>query len=169
MEDSQMWQDIPHEEETQGSMEVGVSMRAWQKPYDILLREAINRVKNSKGARLEKMFNFIRCKYPNMKYKQTRKGLGKALRRMIASGHIEQPCPGYYKMTGKPIYYMPCRRFDRTICGQQKIKQALNAQKARNACMKSKPKKKRSCTKKRTKVCKVKRRRRCSPKKRKRC
>ena len=160
MEDK-MWEDVQQET---GSMDVGVSMRAWQKPYDILLREAINRVKTSKGARLEKIFNFIRCKYPNMKYKQTRKGLGKALRRMIASGHIEQPCPGYYLMTGKPIYYMPCRRFDRTICGQKKLKQAMMQK--RKAC---KPKKvKKTCKKVKRRVCKVKRRRKCSPKKRRR-
>ena len=162
--EEQMWQDI---QEDNGAMDVGVSMRAWQKPYDILLREAINKVKTSRGARLEKIFNFIRCKYPNMKYKRTRKGLGRALRRMIASGHIEQPCPGYYKMTGKPIYYMPCRRFDRTQCGQKKIKKAIQARKTRNAC---KPKrrackpKKRSCKPKK-RSCKPKRKR-CAPKKR---
>ena len=161
-----MWQDLPQEKNR--SMEV--SMRAWQKPYDILLKEAINRTKTPKGARLEKMFYFIRCKYRNMKYKRTRKGLGKALRRMIASGHIEQPCPGYYKMSRKPIYYMPCMRFDRTICGQQEIKKALLRARKKGKPKKNKRNKRKKRKKRKVRKWKRKRRKiRRSSKKRRRC
>jgi len=160
---------------------------AWQKPYDVLIREAIGKTQQGcNGSKRMEIFRYIRCKYQNMKYKSTLKGVGNALRRMIASGHIVQVCPGRYARTKKPIYWKNGVKFDRTICGQEKERKRRQARKNRCAppecyipwktpckrnyrrCVPRCPPKRRSCAPRR-KPCRPKQRRcppRCPPRRR---
>ena len=94
----------------------GGSLGSWQKPYDILIKEAINKTKMDKeGSNRQQIFDYVRCRYPNMKYQQTKKGISRAIRRMAASGHIKQPKPGYFNVTpkGQSLKWQYGTKFDR--------------------------------------------------------
>ena len=135
--DQSLWLDV--EDET---FFLDPSKAQWQKPYDILIKEAIYKTQEQKkcGSDRKTMLKYILCRYPNLKYTKTKKGLGKAVRRMVASGHIKQSVPGMYVVTkkGQSLKWQYGTRFDRTICGQKKLCEEAQMRRKRNSCKKVK-------------------------------
>ena len=134
------------------------SKAQWQKPYDILIKESIYKTQQDKkcGADRHQMLRYILCAYPNLKYTKTKKGLAKAIRRMVASGHIKQSVPGMFVVTpkGASLKWEFGKRFDRTICGQKKLNDQAKARRKRCSRKKrSKPWKKIKRTIRRSEKC----------------
>jgi len=151
-----------------GNQSLIPSLGAWQKPYDILIPNAIRRCRKGAtkhGATRAEIIKYIKCKNPVMKYKNTVKGVGRALCRMTRSGHLVQRKRGRYTITakGQRITHKSAR-FDRRICNQRH-----RYQYRRSCDRRMKKKKRRRCAKKRRRRrCGKKRRRRSCGKKRKR-
>jgi len=152
------------------------SLGAWQRPYDALIPEAIRKKQRSAktGAKRPTIIKYIKCRYPGMKYKNVVKGVGRALKRMTKSGHLNRSCPGQYMVTpkGRAIKYRVGYKFDRRV-SSQKNKRAYARSKAlgrnkRKTCGQRRKKYvrpgpvRRKCHKrKRRSGCKPRRRRRC--------
>merc|ERR1712032_477081 len=136
------------------------SLGAWQKPYDVLIPNAIRRCRKGAtkhGATRCEIIKYIKCKNPKMKYCNTVKGVGRALCRMTRSGHLVQRKRGRYTITakGQRITHKSAR-FDRRICNQRH-----RYQYRRSCDRRMKKKKRRRCAKRR-------RRRRCGKRRRRR-
>jgi len=147
------------------------SLGAWQKPYDILIPTAIRRCRKGAtkhGATRCEIIKYIKCKNQKMKYRNTVKGVGRALCRMTRSGHLVQRKRGRYTITakGQRITHKSAR-FDRRICNQRH-----RYQYRRGCDRRMKKKKRRRCAKRRRRRrcgAKKRRRRSCGKRRRKRC
>jgi len=150
------WADVPEEEIHDPSLVPLIS--GWHKPFDILIRTAIRASRCSNGVPRCDIIKHILCNNPQLKTQYTVKAVGKALKRMVSSGHLCRPCPGYFLLTqkGRSIQYRCGQKFDRTICGQKRMLQAAKARARRRSCNRRK-----KCP---PKPCPRKRRRRCPPK-----